>query len=225
MTETTVSQPGPAPASAPTPASPPANARLWRRRWFPYLVLVLAGIVLGFGYAVHSVRAGALGSGDRIGAWETGRDFGTAEQSAYTRAIVALRGLLALPATEARYYNARFDDGGQPLTANCTYRLTGGALAARFWTVTLYDEAGYLVPNPAGVFSVGNMTMSPDEQLRWTILVAPTQQSGHWLPTGWDAGQSAAPIALTLRAYLPADGGKGDFTAAELPSVRKEGCA
>lgn len=209
-----------APTAAPDlpPARPP---RVWTRTGFPYLLLLVAGAVAGFGWAVHSVRAGALGSGERIGAWETGRDFGTADQSAQTRAIVALRGLLALPAGEARYYTASVDDGGQPLAGNCTYRLTGGRLAAQFWTVTMYDASGYLVPNAANIFSIGNMTMPPAEQTRWTILVSPTQQPGRWLPT---AGTKDA-FALTLRAYLPADGGKGNFTAAELPSIRKEGCA
>lgn len=215
MTDTMAAAAGPAPAGP-----PPTRTRVWRRVWFPYVLLVAVGLVLGFGLAVRSVRAGALGSGDRIGAWETGRDFGSAEQSARTRAVVALRGLLALPAGEARYYTATVDDGGRPLAANCTYRLTGGTLAAQFWTVTMYDAAGYLVPNPASVFSVGSMTMPPAEQGRWTILVSPTQQPGRWLPT---AG-TADPFALTLRAYLPADGGKGNFTAAQLPSIRREGC-
>lgn len=210
-------------AVVPPSQDPPplARPRIWTRVWFPYALLLPLGLVLGFGWAIHSVRAGALGSGERIGAWETGRDFGTADQSAHTRAVVALRGLLALPAGEARYYTARADDGGQPLAGNCTYRLTGGRLAAQFWTVTLYDAAGYLVANDAGIFSIGNMAMSPPEQGRWTILVAPSRQPGRWLPTGG----AAQPIALMLRAYLPADGGRGNFTAAELPSIRKEGCA
>lgn len=215
MTDTTIP-----PQDAVPPAAPAAPPSIWTRRWFPYLFCLVLGPILGFGFAVHSVRAGAFSSGERIGAWETGRDFGIADQSAKTRAVVALRGLLALPAGEARYYTANLDDGGQPLTGNCTYRLTGGALAAQFWTVTLYDSAGYLVPNPAGVFSIASMTMPPAEQGRWTILVSPTRQPGRWLPTGG----TADPFALTLRAYLPANGGKGNFTAAELPSIRKEGC-
>ena len=208
------------PSVAPLP-SPTTPVGALRRPWFAYVACIIAGLVLGFGWAVHSVRAGSLSSGERIGAWQTGRDFGTMDQSASTRAVVALRGLLALPASEARYYTADVDDGGQQLAGNCTYRLTGGALAAQFWTVTLYDAAGYLVPNAANVFSSGSMTMPPAEQRRWTILVAPTRQPGRWLPT---VGKADA-FALTLRAYLPADGGKGNFTAAELPSIRKEGCA
>lgn len=209
------------PPDRPPSAVPPARPRIWSRVWFPYVLFLLLGPLLGFFFAIHTVCAGSLSSGEKIGAWETGRDFGTKDQSAKTRAVVALRGLLALPASEARYYTASVDDGGQPLTANCTYRLTGGTLAAAFWTVTMYDRAGYLVPNAANIFSVGNMTMPPAEQSRWTILVSPTQQPGRWLPTAGDT----APFAISLRAYLPADGGKGNFTAAELPSVRKEGCA
>src|SRR5688572_8065706 len=80
------------------------------RSWARYLVCGLAGVALGAGAGVYSVRAGAFGSSVRIGPWATGTDFGTAEAGAYTRAVVALRGLLALPAREARYYTAREDD-------------------------------------------------------------------------------------------------------------------
>eukprot|EP01035_Chromulina_nebulosa_P005376 gene5376-biopygen4528 len=59
-----------------------------------YLTCALVGIVVGSGLAGWSVRAGALGSGVSIGPWVTGTDFGTAEASAKTRAVVALRGLL-----------------------------------------------------------------------------------------------------------------------------------
>lgn len=214
MTDTTVD------GAEPPPPANPVKPRIWTRVWFPYLFCIALGVILGLGFALYTVRSGALGSGERIGAWETGRDFGTADQSAKTRAIVALRGILALPASEARYYTASVDDAGAPLTGNCTYRLTGGALPAKWWSVTLYDSDGYLVPNAPNVFSVGSASLPAPEQNRWTIIVSPGEQPGRWLPTG-----NEATFALTLRAYLPADGGKGNFTAAQLPSIRKEGCA
>lgn len=199
---------------------PSAKPRIWTRVWVPYVFCIALGLILGLGFALRTVRTGAFGSGERIGAWETGRDFGTAVQSATTRAIVAYRGLLALPASEARYYTASVDDAGAALAGNCTYRLTGGALPAKWWSVTLYDGGGYLVKNSPNVFSVGSTALTPAEQNRWTIIVSPGEQPGRWLPTG-----GPGVIALTLRAYLPADGGKGNFTAAQLPSIRKEGCA
>ena len=214
MTEP-LTEPAPAATAAPVPpaARPP-------RRWLPYLICICVGLALGVGRAMRTGRAGAFGSDDTIGAWTTGRDFGTADQGATTRAVVAMRGLLALPASEARYYTASVDDGGQPLAGNCTYRVTGGLLPARWWSLTLYDKSGYLVANDADTFSVGSAGLPANEQNRWTVLVSPIQQQGRWLPTGGKPG-----FDLTLRVYLPADGGSGNLTAAQLPSIRKESCA
>lgn len=189
------------------------------RSWARYLICSLAGVAIGAGAALVSVRAGALGSNESIGPWTTGRDFGTAHASAYTRAVVALYGLLALPATEARYYTAMTDDGGQSLDARCRYRVSGGALPTKWWSLTMYDPAGYLVANQPGIYSVGSVALPVAEQSNWTVAVAPTPQPGHWLPSSGKGG-----FALTLRAYLPQDGGRGNFTAAQLPHIVREGC-
>lgn len=187
--------------------------------WARYLICGLVGIAIGGGGAIWSVRAGALGTADRIGAWSTGKDFGTAQASAYTRAVVALYGLLALPASEARYYTAGTDDGGRPLEARCRYRVAGGAMPTKWWSLTLYDPAGYLVPNPAGIYSIGSVALPDAEQGGWTVAIAPDRQPGHWLPSG-GKGQ----FALTLRTYLPADGGKGNLTREQLPHIVREAC-
>jgi len=185
-----------------------------------FLLCAIAGILLGAGGAAWSVRAGALGSADAIGAWTTGRDFGTAGASGYTRAVVALRGLLALPATEARYYNASIDDGGRPLDGKCRYRVDGVGLPTRWWSLTLYDPEGYLVANPPGIYSVGSAGLPAAEQARWTVMLAPDPQPAHWLPTG-----GAGHFELTMRAYLPDDGGKANLTRAQLPTITREACA
>lgn len=188
--------------------------------WVRYLIGAVVGILIGTGGAIWSVRAGALGSAERIGPWTTGRDFGTAQASAHTRAVVALKGLLALPATEARYYAAAVDDAGRPLEGRCRYVINGGGLPAKWWSLTLYDRAGYLVANQPGVYSVGSAGMPLSEQAHWTVVVAPQRQVGHWLPTG-----GIDRFELTLRAYLPDDGGKGNFTQAQLPGIVRGACA
>lgn len=190
------------------------------RPWMRFAAAAVVGIAVGVASAMWSVRAGAFGSSGRIGVWTTGTDFGTTRASAETRAVVALRGLLALPPTEARYYQAVVDDRGRPLAGRCRYTITGGALPAKWWSLTLYDPQGYLVANDANIFSVGSAALPAAEQGRWTIAVAPDTQPGHWLPTG-----RIDRFELTLRAYLPADAGKGNFTSTQLPSVHREGCA
>ncbi|WP_375248574.1 DUF1214 domain-containing protein [Sphingomonas sp.] len=185
--------------------------------WARYLVCIALGLILGVGVATWQVRAGALGSGVAIGPWVSGTDLGTTDQSARTRAVVALRGLLALPAREARYYTATTDDAGRRLEGRCRYRVIGGTLPARWWSLTLYDPAGYLTgPGP---YSVGSAILPPAEQARWTVLVAPDRQPGHWLPT---AGQEH--FDLTLRTYLPDNAGRTSPARDQLPSIRREAC-
>lgn len=190
------------------------------KSWLRYVICALIGLSAGLGVTVWQVRAGALGSGEAIGPWVTGNDFGTAHASAKTRAIVALRGLLALPASEARYYTAGVDDAGQPLDGRCRYRLSGGALPTRWWSITVYDSAGYLVKNGPGIYSLESAALGPDEQARWNLVVAPDRQPGHWVPTG-----GIGHFELTLRTYLPADGGRGNLARTQLPAITREACA
>jgi len=183
------------------------------------MICGVLGLVIGAAGAVMSVRAGALGANEAIGPWATGKDFGTERASAYTRAVVALYGLLALPASEARYYTAMTDDSGAALDGACRYRVSGGLLPTQWWSVTLYDRAGYLVPNPPGIYSIGSVALPDAEQSAWTIHVAPQPQPGHWLPTG-----GKGPFALTLRTYLPVDAGRTNLTPQQVPHIVKEGC-
>ena len=190
------------------------------KRWMRYLICGVLGVLIGAGAAAWSIRIGALGSADAIGPWTTGKDLGTAQASAYTRAVVALRGLLALPATEARYYNAAVDSSGHPLEGRCRYRIVGTGLPSKWWSLTLYDREGYLVANKPGLYSIGSAGLPSAEQANWTVIVAPDQQPDHWLPTG-----GIARFELTLRAYLPDDGGKGNFSKDQLPTITREDCA
>lgn len=185
--------------------------------WIRYLVCGVIGLALGCGAAVQRVRTGALGASKAIGPWTTGSDFGTARADAYTRAVVSLRGILALSAHEARYYNAAVDSSGQLLDGKCRYRVSGGSIPAKWWSLTLYDHPGYLVANQANRFSI--MSAAVPNPAKWEVIVAPSEQAGLWLPTG-----RIDRFELTLRAYLPDDGGAGSMTRDQLPSIVKEGC-
>jgi hypothetical protein len=189
------------------------------KSWARYLICGLAGAAIGVGAAVYSVRAGAFGSSVRIGPWATGSDFGTAEAGAYTRAVVALRGLLALPAREARYYTASQDDSGRPLDGRCAYRIRGGEADGAWWSLTLYGRDGFLVRNPANIWSVGSAALPPAERQGWAITASPDRRPGHWLPTG-----SIDRFELTLRIYLPGDGGRANLPRERLPGIERLDC-
>lgn len=184
-----------------------------------YLLCGLLGLILGTGAAIYSVRSGAFGSSAKIGPWTTGGDLGTTSASAWTRATVARHGLLALPAREARYYSAAEDDDRRPLDGRCRYRIAAGDSGGAWSSLTLYDPAGYLVANKAGLYSVGSAAMAGAERSAWTATAAPEPQPGRWLPTG-----GLERFNLTLRVYLPADGGKGNLPRERLPTIARLGC-
>jgi hypothetical protein len=189
------------------------------RPWARYATCAAAGLALGSGAAVYSLKAGGFGSTARIGPWTTGTDFGTAKASTYTRAAMALHGLLALPAREARYYTAAQDDAGRPLDGRCRYRIAGGEAGGAWWSLTLYGRDGFLVRNAANIWSVGSASLPPAERQGWTILAAPDPQPGRWLPTG-----GIDRFELTLRVYLPADGGSGSLKREQLPRIERIAC-
>lgn len=181
--------------------------------------LVLLGIVLGSGLAVWQVRSSGLGNDVRVGPWSTGRDVGTADADMKTRAIIALRGLLALPAREARYFNAVTDSAGAPLSGKCRYAVRGGTIAARWWSVTLYDKGGWLIPNASNRYSIGSARIPAADADHWTVWIAPDEQPGLWIPTGTDG-----PFELTLRTYRPRGDMARDPARITLPTITREAC-
>ncbi len=189
------------------------------RSWARYLVCGLAGLALGAGGAIYAVCVGGLGSSERAGPWRSGRDFGTAEASAFTRATVALHGLLALPAREARYYTVTTDGEGNPLDGKCRYLVKGGRSRGAWWSLTLYDRQGYLVANPANIWSIGSAALPEEEKNDWSVIVSPVREQGHWLPTG-----GIERFALTLRIYLPDQGPPSGPPFEGLPLIGKLDC-
>ncbi|KAJ6530846.1 hypothetical protein DFH09DRAFT_1285002 [Mycena vulgaris] len=132
------------------------------------------------------------------------------------RAFVAFNGYMQLQASEALYPVYEIT---QTLLSNQTYRVEffGKPQVDGFWSLTMYDANGYLVPNGLERFSLNsrdNMTYpgsglvrdsAPDSKERFYMLlqstsydIAPEWQS-NWLPS--PAG--SAPFNFILRFYGP----------------------
>lgn len=153
------------------------------------------------------------------GPWETGKDFGSANASALVRARVALRGLLALPRSEAMYFTASKDNSGAALDGTCRYEISGGTFDARWWSITLYDRAGWLVANPVHRHSVGSSAVPPESAGAWAIAVAPAEAPGLWIPS-----TGAPQFELTLRIYHPGAALRDAPQEAAMPEVRRIAC-
>lgn len=189
------------------------------RRGFRYGLMLAVGLALGAGTAIVQLRQSFAADGIRNGPWRTGEKIGTADAGVATRASVALRGLLALPEREAIYFNASDDSQGRKLSGRCRYRVTGGALDARWWSLTLYDAKGYLIPNPARSHSLGSAALSAAEANRWQVDIARRPIGPHWIAMPDDQ-----PFELTLRAYHPSPKLLATRGTVALPRIERMEC-
>lgn len=186
---------------------------------FRFGLMLVFGLALGVLVAVLQLRQSFAADGIRNGPWRTGSKVGTADASVATRASVALRGLLALPEREAIYFNAAEDSQGRGLSGKCHYRVTGGAIDARWWSLTLYDAKGYLIANPARRYSLGSAALGPDEANRWQVDIDRKLRKPHWIAMPDDQ-----PFELTLRAYHPSQKLLAARGAVALPRIERMEC-
>ena len=130
-------------------------------------------------------------------------DYGTD----YTfRAGVAAIGLGANTPVESVYPTGFGDADGRPFDGASRYRLTfppGQAPpAGAFWSLTMYDEDGYLVANPQRRYAVGDshppLRRRPDGSIVVVLQrTAPAERDVNWLPT------PPGRFRINLRLYVP----------------------
>lgn len=127
------------------------------------------------------------------------------------RAQIAVVGLGANTPNEAIYPTGITDGAGALYDGAHQYRLTfppGEQPPAKyFWSVTMYDSAGYLVGNPIGRYSVGPthppLVKGPDGSIVIAIQRDPPADAGvNWLPA------PAGTFRLNLRLYGPSVGAR-----------------
>jgi hypothetical protein len=172
------------------------------RRLFSFGAAILMGSASGLGSALWLAGLWPAGSslafGDvEVDDWLSDFAIGSEAANPYTRARVARHGLLALAKTEAVYFTRAVDDTGAPLREACTYRLTGGAMPAGWWSVTLYDGQSMLPANTDGALSVDASRVGEGV---WEAVIAPVRPEGavHWI-----SSRNAGTFDLTLRLYMP----------------------
>jgi hypothetical protein len=122
------------------------------------------------------------------------------------RAIITQYGLGANLPEDAIYPANLADDTGKPLDGanNYTIHFDKGATppANAFWSITLYDDAGFQVANSLNRFAVSSwmpFKFNPDGSLDLYFQnESPgTDREANWLPA------PKGPFTLTMRLYAP----------------------
>jgi hypothetical protein len=203
---------------------PPALRKPGRPRpWLRTLGWAAAAVALGLGTAWWSVR-GLARFGADAGPWRASLLAGSADADVYTRARVAIGGLLALNRDETLYYVAATDSDGQPLRSRCAYRVSGPPPPGRWWSVTAYADDFFLFADPQQRYSLNGATATLDVQGHFALVsgpLAPAGSSDPWLPTTGERG-----LLFTLRVYNPAASLQADPASLQPPRIQRLGaCA
>lgn len=131
-------------------------------------------------------------------------NIGTYGNSYLKRAVITLAGLGALPPEDAIYPTTYADADNKPLSGAAKYTLHFNKdelpPARAFWSVTLYDNEGFQVPNPLKRYAIGDRDELKYETDGSLTLYVQNESPGkerelNWLPA------PKGPFNLTMRIY------------------------
>lgn len=154
-----------------------------------------------------------------VASWRTEIHISTANANPYVRAAVARSGEIPMLATESIVFRARTDRAGLALRGNCIYRLSGGWIDARWWTLTLTDDKGNLVGEPGGHHALNSQGLVRDSDGSFEIILSRMARPGNWLPSA-----DADRLGLVLRLYDTPLYTNGGLEEIALPTITREIC-
>ena len=176
------------------------------KRTISLIILYLVAAAVGLSSTWFVLKRVGL-EGVTAGAWRADLLAGSAGAGLYTRARVAVNAVLALDRSETIYFLATHDDQGEPLRAECRYRLSGVAPNAAWWSITAYASDNFLFPVESHRYSISgsSLNIAAGEPFSASIGPASTRADIDTAGTG--------DLRLTLRLYKP------DATLQKIPAT------
>ena len=183
------------------------------------IISSLIAVALGLGSAYYAVSKFTGQAGEvQNGPWRSSLTAGGADADMYTRARVALFGLLALNKSETIYYTATSDSAGKAFNPACAYRIEGRDPDTRWWSLTAYGRDSYLIPNEGHRYAVSKNNVVRSTDGTFVVRLSTTPEAQNWIATSKDG------FDVTLRLYNPGPSVIASSATVELPSITKEAC-
>jgi hypothetical protein len=185
----------------------------------------LFAVILGFGSSYFLLEDGRRVSARTYGVWYGWPEIGSPDISPYQRAELARSSLLSLGRAEGIAFYAETDEAGEPLSGQCTYRISGDVPKSSAWTLqavphetVLIGERQRRTTDDAPLFrSSQEMNYQPNG--RFDLTVANRAMPNNWLKS--PDGQ----FQLVLRIYDTNAFVVIGHETVNLPKVIKEACA
>lgn len=187
------------------------------------LLALAVAAAIGLGSTWFALTRNVAFGAMTIGSWTAYPKTGGAEIDPYARAGIARSGVLPMGLGDGVAFIAATDDAHRPLDGRCDVVVSGNTPQARFFTLTIYDRDGRLIPNALRRHGFTSQELVRKSDGRFEVAIAPRARPGNWLPTG-----GVERYVLVMRFY---DTPVGVATRAEreapMPTIisRSEGCS
>lgn len=179
-------------------------------------IATAVGLGLTWSTATRGTDLGTL----TIGAWTARPRTGTSDIDPYARASIARSGELPIGTGDGVTFTATTDDKKKPLDGRCDIVVSGVTPAARFWTLSLYDTKGRLVPNTLQRYGFTSQEVVRNADGAFEIRIAARSRAGNWLPTS-----ALERYVLMLRLYdTPVGVATRTQKDAPMPTIATVGC-
>jgi hypothetical protein len=175
---------------------------------------------VGLGATYFALSRGAAFGALTMGSWTAWPKTGTTDADPYARASVARSGRLPIALGDGLTFTAKSDDKGRTLDGRCEVLISGVTPSARYWTLTLYNPDGGLVPNSINRYGFTSQEIVRRADGSFEIVVAPRASPGNWLPTG-----GIDRYVLDLRFYDTAVGvATKEGREIPMPAIQTRSC-
>jgi hypothetical protein len=195
-----------------------AAAVAYTADWALFIGVVL---VLGLGSSWSMIENGSPLSTVSAGPWTAWIAAGRTDADPYTRAHAARLGILPLSTEVAETYIAKADGDGRTLHSSCEYSIVGHQIPGVWWSLTVFDASGRLIPNTLGRYTFTSDTMAINPDGSFEAVLSRDASPGNWLPVGGAGRLALAFTVADLGTRLVTQEGELEKL---LPTITRKGC-
>lgn len=160
-----------------------------------YAMFIGFVLITGIGSSWYMVDTGSALTTERVGPWVTWLSAARPDADPYTRAHFARMGTLPMSTEVAQTLISRYDDSGSRLHSSCEYVVKGHDIAGSWWSLSVFDDDGRVISNPAERYTFTSDTIALKPGGDYAVTLARDARPGNWLPTG---GAGRLALVLTI---------------------------
>lgn len=186
--------------------------------WALFIGVVL---ILGLGSSWYMIERGSPLTTITVGPWVSWVSAARVDADPYTRAHEARFGILPLSTEAAQTFIARADSEGRALHSSCDYAVEGHELPAHWWSLTVFDSQGRLIPNTLGRSAYTSDTTAIRGDGTFLVTLSRDAHPGNWLPVG---GAGRLALVFTVIDHGSRALTQGDEVGQFLPTITRKDC-